>query len=204
MLYVHLHKNKVKLRHLQSDILDSAITAITKTLAERISFIIRHSCRFPEACQSTLKLFRWLVVTQHLPRVWEKYIIKLFSLVFHQKHCQATWKPLVLSIALNFPIGLTKDTPAYTHTSGMHTSTLSCPPGDIRLIENEKVRKRDGQIGRDWERKRRQMEKERSVGEETLTDWESYLMRQRSLYCIKWNKGRKEERKEERGKGRRR
>lgn len=73
-------------------------------------------------------------------------------------------------MALNFPIGLTKDTPAYAHTSGMHTSTVSCLPGDIRLIENEKVRKRDGQIGRDRERKRGQMERERNVGEETLTD----------------------------------
>lgn len=62
-----------------------------------------------------------------------KYTIRIFLLVFHQTHfpfCHMK-APFVWPSAPNFPIGLTKDTPAYTHASGMHTSTLSCLPGDI-------------------------------------------------------------------------
>lgn len=81
-----------------------------------------------------------------------------------------------------------------THLAYAHIHTPSCLPVDIRLTENEKVRKRGGWIDRDRERKRGQMDRERHMGEETLTDWERYLLRWRSLYKEEqgeeeWEKG---------------
>lgn len=94
-----------------------------------------HICCFfpPETCQNTMMLFRWLVAAQHLSLlVGKMYNQDLFTCISSNAFSILPHESsLVWPSAPNFPIGLTKDTPAYTHASGMHTSTLSCLPGDI-------------------------------------------------------------------------
>lgn len=122
-----------------------------------------------------------LVVARHLPCLIGKFTIKVLSLVVHRRYYYPLCHMTTPSSGLSLLISLLDWPRAHLLTPTRRPWTHPRQAGDVQWIENEKVRKRDGWTDRDRERKRGQMERERSVGEETLTDWQRYLLRWRSL-----------------------